>query len=89
LKFFLGILKNIFKLLQLYEDGIRFGCIGMSVYALSCALYSMIIEKLIKKFTAKKVYIGGLLVFAVSMAILGRWPTKFGVVAFSTSSGEF
>lgn len=61
----------------------------MAIYALSCALYSMIIEKLIKKFTAKKVFVGGLLVFSISMAILGRWPTKYGVIAFSMSSGEF
>lgn len=49
----------------------------------------MIIEKLIKKFTAKKVFVGGLLVFAVSMATLGRWPTKAGVIGFSLSSGKF
>lgn len=61
----------------------------MAIYALSCALYSMIIEKLIKKFTAKKVFVGGLLVFAVSMGFLGRYPTKTGVVVFSMCSGEF
>lgn len=34
----------------LYEQGIRFGCWGMAMYSLSCACYSLIIEKLIKKF---------------------------------------
>lgn len=66
----------------------RFGCVGMAIYALSCALYSMIIEKLIKKFTAKKVYIASLLCFAVAMAILGKYPTRLGVLAFSVTAGE-
>lgn len=34
----------------LYSDGVRFGCWGMAMYSLSCACYSLIIEKLIKKF---------------------------------------
>lgn len=32
-----------------YEEGVRFGCWGMAMYSLSCACYSLIIEKLIKK----------------------------------------
>lgn len=59
----------------------------MAVYALACALYSMIIEKLIKKFTAKKVFIGGMSSFALAMLILGKFPTKIGVVLFSTTAG--
>lgn len=35
---------------DLYEEGVRFGCWGMAMYSLSCACYSSIIEKLIKKF---------------------------------------
>lgn len=57
---------------QLYDQGIRFGCWGLAVYALSCAFYSMIIENLIKKFSTKVVYISGLLSFSISMAILGE-----------------
>lgn len=34
----------------LYEDGVRFGCWGMAMYSLSCACYSLIIEKLIERF---------------------------------------
>lgn len=34
----------------LYEEGVRFGCWGMAMYSLSCACYSTIIERLIKKF---------------------------------------
>lgn len=33
-----------------YEEGVRFGCWGMAMYSLSCACYSVIIEKLIRKF---------------------------------------
>jgi solute carrier family 45 protein 1/2/4 len=35
---------------ELYEEGVRFGCWGMSMYSLSCAFYSLIIERVIKKF---------------------------------------
>lgn len=28
----------------LYQNGVRFGCWGLAVFALSCSLYSMIIE---------------------------------------------
>lgn len=44
----------------------------MALYALSCAFYSMIIEKMIKRFTAKKVFVGGMLNFSLAMAILGE-----------------
>lgn len=57
---------------QLYDQGIRFGCWGMAVYALTCAFYSMTIEKLIKKFTAKRVFVGGMLIFSLGMATLGE-----------------
>lgn len=60
---------------------------GMAVYALACALYSMIIERLIKKFTAKRVYVGGMSLFGCAMAILGKFPTKIGVVLFSLTAG--
>lgn len=33
----------------LYYKGVRFGCWGMALYSLSCALYSLIIEKLLKR----------------------------------------
>jgi solute carrier family 45, member 1/2/4 len=47
----------------------------------------MIIEKLIKKFSAKVVYVSGMLSFAIAMAILGKFPTKTGVLLFSTTAG--
>lgn len=40
---------------ELYEEGVRFGCWGMSMYSLSCSCYSLIIERLIRRFRARKV----------------------------------
>lgn len=36
--------------LNAYNDGVRFGCWGLAMYALACSIYSLIIEILIKKF---------------------------------------
>ncbi|CAG2053283.1 unnamed protein product [Timema podura] len=36
---------------ELYEEGVRFGCWGMAMYSLSCSCYSLIIERLISKFS--------------------------------------
>lgn len=66
----------------------------------------MIIEKLIKRFTAKRVFVFSMLNFSLAMAILGKagkarqsgsfndisniagyYPTKVGVLLFSTSAG--
>lgn len=38
---------------MLYQSGLRFGCWGLAIYALSCAIYSMTIEKLIHIFGYK------------------------------------
>lgn len=38
------------ELQLLYEEGVRFGCWGMAMYSLSCACYSLIIERLIRMF---------------------------------------
>lgn len=32
--------------LSLYQTGVRFGCWGLAVFALSCSVYSMVIENL-------------------------------------------
>lgn len=75
------------ELYNLYEDGVRFGCWGMAIYALSCAMYSMTIEKLISIFGTRLVYVGGLLVFAAGMTILAAFPTKWGVLLLSITAG--
>ncbi len=35
---------------QNYDDGVRFGCLGMSLYSLSCSLYSLCIESFVSRF---------------------------------------
>ncbi|CAO1414900.1 unnamed protein product [Diamesa serratosioi] len=72
---------------DLYDQGIRFGCWGLAIYALTCALYSMMIEKLIQKFSAKRCYVGGLLIFGVGMALCAHYPSKLGVLLFSMTAG--
>ncbi|XP_036330333.1 proton-associated sugar transporter A [Rhagoletis pomonella] len=72
---------------NLYEAGIRFGCWGMSVYALSCSIYSISVTKLRKVLGTKIVYITGILYYGIGMLILAIWPTKWGVIVFSTSAG--
>ncbi|KAK5649374.1 hypothetical protein RI129_000403 [Pyrocoelia pectoralis] len=72
---------------QLYEEGIRFGCWGMSMYSLSCACYSLVIEKLIKRFGAKYIYVGGLLVYSSGMLLMAITKHKVGVIIFSWTAG--
>uniref|UniRef100_T1GXH6 Major facilitator superfamily (MFS) profile domain-containing protein n=1 Tax=Megaselia scalaris TaxID=36166 RepID=T1GXH6_MEGSC len=70
-----------------YEEGVRFGCWGLSIYSFSCATYSAVVDKLIKWFGVKKVYMGGCLGYAIGMLILALVPTKAGVLALSTTAG--
>lgn len=70
-----------------YEEGVRFGCYGMAMYSLSCACYSLIIDKLIWRFRAKRVYIGGLLFYSASMTLMALTKHKVGVIIFSWGAG--
>ncbi|KAH8385054.1 hypothetical protein KR093_010821 [Drosophila rubida] len=70
-----------------YEEGVRFGCWGMAMYSLSCACYSMIIDKLIQRFRAKSVYIGGLLFYCLGMTLMALTRAKFSVILFSWTAG--
>lgn len=36
--------------LALYEEGVRFGCWGMALFAICAALYSLVIERIIEYF---------------------------------------
>ncbi|XP_068081751.1 membrane-associated transporter protein [Anabrus simplex] len=72
---------------ELYEEGVRFGCWGMAMYSLSCACYSVIIERLIKKFGARKVYVGGLLFYSVGMLLMALTKHRVGVILFSWTAG--
>lgn len=41
-----------------YSEGVRFGCWGMAMYSLSCACYSLVIEKLIRNYGQVAVSVG-------------------------------
>ncbi|XP_034475477.1 proton-associated sugar transporter A [Drosophila innubila] len=70
-----------------YEEGVRFGCWGMAMYSLSCACYSLVIDKLIQRFRAKSVYVGGLLFYCVGMTLMALTRAKFSVILFSWTAG--
>uniref|UniRef100_A0A182NAG7 Major facilitator superfamily associated domain-containing protein n=1 Tax=Anopheles dirus TaxID=7168 RepID=A0A182NAG7_9DIPT len=71
----------------LYEAGVRFGCWGMAMYSLSCACYSLVIERLIKRFRAKRVYVGGLLFYCLGMSLMALSKHRVGVIVFSWTAG--
>ncbi|XP_050745334.1 proton-associated sugar transporter A isoform X11 [Drosophila biarmipes] len=70
-----------------YEEGVRFGCWGMAMYSLSCSFYSLIIEKLIQRFKAKSVYVGGLIFYCTGMALMALTRAKLSVLVFSWTAG--
>ncbi|XP_052121408.1 membrane-associated transporter protein [Frankliniella occidentalis] len=72
---------------ELYEAGVRFGCWGMSMYSLSCACYSLVIERLIRRFGARRVYVGGLLFYSVGMFLMALTQHPVGVILFSWTAG--
>lgn len=71
----------------LYNDGIRFGCWGLAVYAGSCALYSVGVEKFIKWFGIRTMYVGGLMSYCLGTLALSIWPTKIVVIVSSAAAG--
>jgi len=72
---------------ELYEDGVRFGCWGMSLYSLSCSFYSVAIDRLIRRFGAKRTYFYGHLIYAGGMVLMGLARARFGVILFSWTAG--
>ncbi|KAG8231465.1 hypothetical protein J437_LFUL000182 [Ladona fulva] len=72
---------------NLYEEGVRFGCWGMSMYSLSCSCYSMLIEKLVKRFKARAVYVGGQLFYCCGMIMMAICRHPAAVIIFSWSAG--
>lgn len=72
---------------ELYESGVRFGCWGMSMYSLSCSCYSLIIERLIQRYKARKVYICGLLFYSTGMMLMALTKHPVGVIIFSWTAG--
>ncbi|XP_050692298.1 membrane-associated transporter protein-like isoform X2 [Eriocheir sinensis] len=72
---------------QLYTDGVRFGCWGMALYSLSCSFYSFMIEKLVKRFGARPVYVYGQLVYSVGMLFMAVFRHPAAVIIFSCCAG--
>ncbi|XP_040166938.1 proton-associated sugar transporter A-like [Anopheles arabiensis] len=55
----------------LYEEGLRFACWGMALFAGCASLYSLVIERLIDRVGARPVYVGGLMAHCVGMVAMG------------------
>lgn len=72
---------------QKYDAGVKFACWGMAGYSLSCSFYSFCLDKLVKRFRAKPVYIGGQLVYCLGMVAMAVTRSKWGVLVFSWSAG--
>ncbi|XP_031832072.1 loss of visual transmission [Nomia melanderi] len=72
---------------ELYESGVRFGCWGMSMYSLSCSCYSLIIERLIERYKARRVYVCGLLFYSTGMMMMALTKHPVGVIIFSWTAG--
>ncbi|CAH1773681.1 unnamed protein product [Owenia fusiformis] len=70
-----------------YEEGVRMGSFGMSLYSLSCSIYSLCIETLVRKFKAKPVYILSQLVYTVGMVIMATVRHPVVVVLLSPTAG--
>ncbi|XP_058463424.1 proton-associated sugar transporter A-like [Malaya genurostris] len=73
--------------LNLYEEGVRFGCWGMAIFTASAALYSVFIEKIIKCFSARPVYIGGLLTYSLGMLLMALFNEKWMVFVSCSTVG--
>lgn len=70
-----------------YEDGVRLGSLGMSLYSFSCALYSLAFEKLVKRFKAKNVYVCGQLAYSAGMVVMAIFRHPAIVILMSPSAG--
>merc|ERR1719495_422286 len=57
------------------------------MYSLSCSCYSFLLDKMVAKFRAKPVYIGGQLIYTVGMIMMALTRSKWGVLVFSWSAG--
>ncbi|GAB1610937.1 solute carrier family 45 member 4-like [Argonauta hians] len=70
-----------------YNKGVRLGSFAMSLYSLSCAVYSYLFERLIKKFKARSVYVWGQLVYSFGSAVIAITRNPVMVVLMSPSAG--
>uniref|UniRef100_T1GWV5 Major facilitator superfamily associated domain-containing protein n=1 Tax=Megaselia scalaris TaxID=36166 RepID=T1GWV5_MEGSC len=72
---------------ELYDAGVRYGCLGLSVFSITVSLYSIITCKLVKLCGLKMMYSGTLLFYAFAMFLLAFEPNKFAVLAYSVPAG--
>ncbi|CAH1802013.1 unnamed protein product [Owenia fusiformis] len=73
--------------LALFMEGVQMGSWGMALYSLSCSFYSLIIEKLVRRFGAKPVYVMSQLVCTVGMMIMAIVRHPVAVIALSPTPG--
>ncbi|XP_059607914.1 proton-associated sugar transporter A-like isoform X2 [Phlebotomus argentipes] len=71
----------------LYESGVRFGCLGMAIYAFSCIIFSIVMNLFLKLFRIRTILIGGSSINGLSMLCLATWPTKSNVLLLSIFAG--
>uniref|UniRef100_A0A182FLH2 Uncharacterized protein n=1 Tax=Anopheles albimanus TaxID=7167 RepID=A0A182FLH2_ANOAL len=57
--------------LKLYEAGVRYGCLGMILFATFVALYSLVIKRLIERFGSRTMYLAAFMLHCLSMLTLG------------------
>ncbi|KAH9368306.1 hypothetical protein HPB48_008028 [Haemaphysalis longicornis] len=72
---------------RLYQSGVRLGCFGLAIDSVTCALYSVFIERLVKRFGAKPVYVLGQVAYTVGVALLALSRTKAAVLLVSPAAG--
>ncbi|XP_050034560.1 membrane-associated transporter protein-like [Dermacentor andersoni] len=72
---------------RLYQSGVRLGCFGLAIDSVTCALYSLFIEKLVDRFGAKPIYVLGQAAYCVGVALLAIFRTKAAVLLVSPAAG--
>ncbi|XP_052861452.1 proton-associated sugar transporter A-like [Anopheles cruzii] len=70
-----------------YAEGIRFACLGMALCSFTSSVYSTQIERLIERFSARPVYVVGLLVHSLGMLLMGLFPQKLVVFLCCSLTG--
>ena len=60
---------------------------GIAMYSISCSIYSAVIEKLVTRFKAKPVYVGGQLIYGIGMVLMALFRSKWAVIVFSLTAG--
>lgn len=72
---------------ELYQEGVRLGCFGLAIDSVSCAAYSLFIERLVHRFGAKRVYVWGQLAYTAGVALIALCRTRVAVLLLSPTAG--